>query len=124
MFHSLSTRKIEVTEPLHAPAWQSDEIEVRVTVPAGFTSDGASIPWPLWPILGNPISTDGVHEKHLIPAVVHDWLCEAAMCYEDRVLGDAIFFRLLAEYEVPYWKRAAMYLGVRFYARFFWKAPL
>ena len=75
----------------------------------------ASIPAILWPILGAPIAN-----RHLKAAIVHDFLCENATTYEQRVLGDAIFFALLKECGVAYWRRACLDAGVRAYARFFW----
>lgn len=39
------------------------------TVPRGFVTDGASIPRPLWPLIGTPFDPD------LLPgAIVHDWM--------------------------------------------------
>lgn len=43
------------------------------------------------------------------------------MCYSERVLGDAVFFKLLRDYEVPRWKRTLMYIGVRVQGRFTWR---
>ncbi|HIE98682.1 MAG TPA: DUF1353 domain-containing protein, partial [Fuerstia sp.] len=44
-------------------------VEFRVVVPAGFVSDGASIPRLFWAIIGPPIGS-----SHLLPAIVHDYL--------------------------------------------------
>lgn len=85
-------------------------------VPAGFESDGASIPRLLWPLIGPPISS-----SHLIPAVVHDYLCDTAETYPQRLIGDAVFRAMLLEYEVPRWKRAVMWAGVFLQGRFVWR---
>ena len=87
-----------------------------VVVPEGFVSDGASIPRWAWPIVGPPL-----RGKHLEPAVVHDYLCERSfklVDYEARVMADAAFFLLLKRFGVPYWKRALMYVAVRFWGRY------
>ena len=116
VFESLPDGRIKLTKPLHYAVWLQDGVRFRVTVPTGFVSDGASIPRPLWSFIGPPIGS-----SHLLPAVVHDYLCEQAATYSERVLGDAVFFALLKRHNVPYWKRAAMYLAVRLYGRFIWK---
>ncbi len=41
------------------------------TAPAGLVTDGASIPGPLWSVVGGPFS--GPHRK---AAVIHDYYCE------------------------------------------------
>ena len=114
---SKNGKTITLDYELCYPVWQVDGVEFVVDVPAGFESDGASIPQILWPLLGPPIGS-----SHLIPSIVHDYLCETATTYPQRLLGDAVFFSLLKEHGVPRWKRAIMYLGVRFYGRFVWKA--
>ena len=116
MFTPVGDGRIKLDESLHHYIWLGWGIDFQVEVPAGFISDGASIPRPLWAVIGPPIGSD-----HLIPAVVHDFLCESAITYQQRVLGDAVFFALLKDHNVPAWKRAAMYLAVRFYGRFIWK---
>lgn len=91
----------------------------RVLVPKGFESDGASIPRLVWPIVGPPI-----RGKHFRAAVVHDCLCDYAArrkCYGLRIIADAVFYYLLAVDRIPYWKRAAMYLAVRFWGRYTYK---
>ena len=116
MFKSLPSGKVELQEPLYCVVWDAPGVHNRVEVPRGFVSDGASIPRLLWPILGPPIG-----DLHLIPAIVHDWLCVQARTYTQRVLADAVFFALLKDYQVPYWKRALLYLGVRWYGRLVWR---
>lgn len=89
---------------------------MNFVIPVGFVSDGATIPRPLWPLLGPPI-----RNNHLVPSIVHDYLCKMATSYEQRVIGDAVFFTLLREYGVPRWKRCVMYVGVRFWGRWMWR---
>lgn len=107
---------LRLTESLHVDIWDSPGINVNVVVPAYFATDGASIPRFLWPIIGPPM-----RGGYLVPAIVHDYLCVIAATYQQRVMADGVFFALLHRYHVPAWKRCAMYLGVRFYARLFWR---
>ena len=87
------------------------DIYIGITVPEGFIFDGASIPKFGWLILGPPFEPE-----FIIPACVHDWICEHAETYADRMIGDTIFFKLLTHEDVKYWKRAIMYALVRLYA--------
>ena len=55
------------------------------TVPAGFVSDGCSLPRVFWRIIGNPLQADWVEE-----AVLHDWLYKFQPV--SRREADKIFF--------------------------------
>ena len=80
-------------------------------VPAGFTFNGASIPRVFWPIVGHPMEG-----SFLSASLLHDWCCvksKKAGKYTLRVAGDALFYHMLCEAGVPFWRRAAMYLAVR-----------
>ena len=87
-----------------------------VPIPQGYVSDGYSIPWIAWLLVGHPFG-----QRHMMPAFVHDYLCDTARTYEQRVLADAVFFALMRKYDVPAWKQAAFYLCVRFWGRYMWK---
>lgn len=116
MFTPLPDGRIRLDAPLYQNVWLMQGVEFRVVVPTDFISDGASIPRLFWAILGPPICSE-----HCIPAIVHDYLCEQATDYNERVLGDAVFFKLLRDFEVPRWKRTLMYLAVRVYGRITWR---
>ena len=75
-----------------------------VTIPTGFVTDGASIPWFLWSILP-PFG------PYLPAAAAHDFLYFAATF--SRKGADQIFLRIMEDLEVPLWKRRIMYRGVR-----------
>lgn len=115
MFVPLPNGNIKLIQEFTVYVWVDEGINLRVDVPAGFESDGASIPRLLWPVIGPPMG-----ESHLVPAIVHDYLCTQAKTYPQRVIGDAIFFWLLRKHEVPYWKRSLMYVAVRLFGRFMW----
>lgn len=94
--------------------WPDTPMSWPITVPAGFETDGASVPRILHSAL-NPF-----HPQVLEAALVHDWICvESSLhkCYTMRMTGDMVFYYLLAANGVPYWKRAIMYTCVRLYGR-------
>lgn len=83
---------------------------VSQCVEVGYVTDLATIPRLMWPIVGHPAEGD-----FIIPAIIHDKLCDDAWSsgdYSARLYADAVFFYLLSREGVPYWKRAAMYAGV------------
>jgi hypothetical protein len=49
----------------------TDPDGLRWDAPAGLITDGASIPWPLWSVIGGPFSGE-----YRYAAVVHDHYCE------------------------------------------------
>lgn len=86
----------------------------HVIIPRGYAFDGASIPRALWWLIGSPFEPD-----LMLAACVHDWYCDhTSDCYQSRVIGDAVFFALLARAGVARWRRVLMYLGVRLHS--FW----
>lgn len=89
------------------------EDNTYIVVPAGFTTDGASVPrflWkyiPPWGIYGNA-------------AIVHDWLCtHKAIIVDNEYVSvnnkriDSIFYEAMKVSDVPWFLRQIIYLGVR-----------
>ena len=75
-------------------------------VPAGFVTDGASIPRFLWRLCGHPMES-----PRIAAAVVHDWHYTTGDI--PRADADALFRELLLEAGVA-WHRAIIYwLAVR-----------
>ena len=61
------------------------------TIPKGYCFDGASIPRLFWRVIGS--NTDN---SFLIPALVHDYLCENHKCVNfDRAFSTNVFNALL-----------------------------
>lgn len=86
-----------------------------VTIPAGFLTDGASVPRAFWSML----PPWGIYGQ---PAVVHDYLCESLMVMQDnrmvritRQQADSIFAETLAAINVPLGKRVILEQGVDLY---------
>lgn len=80
-----------------------------ITVQAGYRTDFASIPRIFWRIL-NPVG------QYSHAAVVHDWLCDRrGSTGVDSKTTHAIFREAMEVLKVPGWKRATMYLTVRWF---------
>ena len=77
------------------------------TVPAGFTTDLASVPFGLRNVVSR---FDGIEA-----ATLHDWFYRRGRL--PRHMADEIFFTML-EGAVPNWKRRLMYWAVRLGGRF------
>lgn len=93
-----------VTLPL---VYESD-IAGKITVPAGFVTDFASvprIPVAYW------LAGDTAHEA----AVIHDFLYTAGET--SRATADAVLREAMAVSGVPEWRRQVMYLAVRLFGR-------
>lgn len=94
----------KLTRPL---VYQSDVLGETITVPAGFRTNFASVPrfFPLvYAIFG-----DTAHRA----ATVHDWLYSKECTEVDRDEADAVFLEAMQVEKDGWWKRTAMWLGVR-----------
>jgi hypothetical protein len=76
----------------------------KVTVPAGFATDFASVPRAFWRI----IPPWGKYNR---AAVVHDWIYSENRF--SRKAADWIFLDLMRRLGVSWWKRTVMYRAVR-----------
>lgn len=86
---------------------------LRITVPAGFETDLASVPrffWRWFPPAGD----------YAAAAVVHDWFYRHPSGIS-RFLADAIFRDLMAALGVPAWKRWLMWAAVRLNSWRYWQ---
>lgn len=86
----------------------------RITINKGFDFDGASIPKPLWSIIGSPFTGN-----YTTPAAIHDGLYAGEVL--DGKVCDDIFLDLMKQYKVSYVKRYAMYWAVRLCGGKVWK---
>ena len=112
-FKPYGSDKMIVATELNVTLTEATGIIHTITIPEGFIFDGATIPKLAWLIIGPPFEPD-----FILAACIHDWYCKNALTYNDRVIGDAVFFKILANEGVPYWRRASMYLAVRLYTFF------
>jgi hypothetical protein len=78
----------------------------RWTVPAGTVVNGASIPKPVWSLLGGP--WDGEYRN---AAVLHDFMCENLI--ESSDFTHRLFFEAMLSSGVPKWAAKTMYFAVK-----------
>lgn len=116
MFEPVNNTHMRLTRELVLPITSMSAITHGICIPPGYVFDGASIPRFAWSVIGAPFEPD-----FLMAACVHDWYCEHAKCYHERMIGDAVFFLLLSRAGVPYWRRACMYAAVRAYGWLRWR---
>ena len=80
----------------------------RFVIPKGYCYDGASIPRLFWRVIGS--NTDN---RFLIPALIHDVLCENHnYVNSDRNFSSRVFRALLISSGVNKFKAQMMYLSV------------
>jgi hypothetical protein len=80
--------------------------EEMIVAPAGFTTDGASIPWWGWLIVGPPMTG-----RYVEAAVIHDFLY--VNHDYSRARSDEIFLEAMKVCQVTKWKRRLMYRALR-----------
>ena len=86
---------------------------VKVKVPAGFITDGASIPRFAWSLIGSPWSG-----RYARAAIIHDYLYFTKTV--SRKEADRIFLQAMQILKVNWFKRRAMWLAVRLFAGAGW----
>lgn len=77
----------------------------KLTVKAGYRTDGTSIPRAAWPVVGHP------WDRHLPAAIVHDILYETR--FLPRTVSDRCFLDLLSVLPLPARRRWSLYSAVR-----------
>ena len=87
-----------------------------LTVPAGFRSDGASVPRFFWRLVFPPGDA-----LALRAAILHDWIYRTHPAGWDRAKADALFRDVLIADGVPKWRARLAWLGVRIGGGAAWK---
>jgi len=87
-----------------------------LTVPAGFSSDGASVPRFFWRLIFPPGD-----QKALRAAFVHDWLYRTHPDGWSREAADMLFLNLLLKNGMPKFRAVLAWLGVRLFGAAAWK---
>lgn len=85
-----------------------------VLVPSGFQFDGASIPRPVWSLIGSPFEP-----AYMRAAVAHDWLYHVHHRHT-REQADKLFCAVLIDDGVSEWVAGAMYRAVRLGGGLYW----
>ena len=88
---------------------------IRIIVEKDFVFDGASIPRVFWSLIGAPQAG-----KHAHASLIHDWLyVHKASSRKDGATGytreaaDSLMLIMMKDDGVSWWKRNAIYRGVR-----------
>ncbi len=90
----------------------------RFVVPAGTSTDGASIPRILWRVCGHPLQAPRVYA-----AMLHDWLYTGEESGLDgaqpsdvtRQEADECYYALLRHFGVPAWRAKVEYWALRMF---------
>ena len=85
----------------------------RVTVYAGFVTDGASVPRMAWFLAGHPMES-----PRIIAALAHDWLY--ASHATDRKTSDEIYAAILRAVGRASWRVAVEYAALRRFGESAW----
>lgn len=88
-----------------------------ITVPAGFITDGASIPRLFWAVL-SPFG------DYFEAAVIHDYLYSVHNTKFTRGQADLIFKEAMYNVGVPWYRREVIYLAVRMFGSVCFKAQI
>ena len=111
MFEPVGHDRMQLTKPLTVLIVNQPGVQFVVSIEAGYSFDGASIPRVFWSLIGGPFDPD-----FQVASCIHDKLCELSVDqrdYQIRVVGDAAFFALLSRRKIARWRLVAMYLAVR-----------
>ena len=86
-----------------------------LTVPAGFQSDGASVPQFLWDSVSPQIDP-----RTLRGALVHDYIYRNAPDQWTRKEADDLFYEFIREDGLSWWSAQKAYWGVRLFGTSAW----
>lgn len=112
---------------IHTPDEQGDFITLmapetaaledkEITVPVGFSYDGASVPRFFWRVIFPP-----VHPKSRRAALFHDYIYRTHPEGWTKAEADLLFYELLLEDGVPAWRAWLAYQGVKWFGYLAWK---
>ena len=93
--------------------WYFYENGVKVWIPKGYWSDGASIPTVFWWLIGDPFNP-----RFLGPAFMHDW--RYLTHTTPRSVADEGLYQLCKKKTVPEWKCKCIWAAVRTGGCFAW----
>ncbi|MBO5823157.1 MAG: DUF1353 domain-containing protein [Lentisphaeria bacterium] len=87
-----------------------------VTVPAGFESDGCSVPEFLWDTVSPQLDP-----RTLRAAIVHDYIYRSSITNWTRLEADELFYDFMVEDGFPKFKAGLAYYGVRWFGSGSWQ---
>lgn len=89
---------------------------VRISVPSGFKSDGASVPRMFWRLVFPPLDRNAIRA-----AIIHDYLYRMDSFGLSRKETDILFFGLMIIDGVDPSRAYLAYLGVRLFGSLSWR---
>jgi hypothetical protein len=89
---------------------------VTITVPAGFECDGASVPRFLWDSVSPQIDP-----RTLAGSIAHDFIYRRHPAGWTRFDADEMFYDIIREDGLSWWKSQKAYFGVRLFGGNAWK---
>jgi hypothetical protein len=89
---------------------------VRLAVPSGFKSDGASVPRMFWRLVFPPLDRNAIRA-----AILHDYLYRKDNFLFGRKDADALFLGLMILDGVKPHRAYLAYLGVRLFGSLSWR---
>lgn len=95
--------------------WAVSVCGERFVVPAGFTTDGASIPRPFRWICGDPME-----RPRVFAALLHDWLYTGGTSRLGRLESDRVYFAMLRHFGVSETRAFVEFLAVRAFGWSHW----
>ncbi len=101
----------QLSEPM-CFRWRGKDI----IVPAGFKSDGASVPPFLWMSVSPKVDS-----RTIAGAIAHDFLYRSALPGWTRAEADKMFYDIIRYDGLSWLKAQKAYLGVRLFGRRSWK---
>jgi len=114
LFFSTEREEFRVEAPIIVHVYERGQYR-NLIVPIGFWSDLASIPR----ILQARFSKIG---RHVVPAIVHDYIYRTEGVRILKHEADKIFLELMEQCGVRFDTRWLMYLGVKFFGGSSWRA--
>ena len=93
--------------------WHIDKVGglLCLVVPAGTTTDGASIPRWLWRVCGHPLEAPRVYA-----ALLHDWLYRNGYKFGiSRKEADDCYYELLRHFGISAWIATTEYYALRLF---------
>lgn len=106
----LSVRMWELIEPFTVVIGNE-----KITVPAGFVTDGASVPRPLWSICAPMGGSFGE------AAIIHDFLYSKYSTCTNRKIADRIFYKIGRHRGANLIQAKLVYIAVRIFGSSHWK---
>ena len=88
----------------------------ELTVPAGFESDGASVPRFFWRLVFPPGDSQALRA-----AILHDYIYREQPMGWNRADADNLFYTVLVADGVPVWRARLAFWGVRLFGGNSWK---